>query len=81
MGDFDGLVVVQRDFTAAAGQTQPVPSPTMSAGDVRWVTRTSLGVYRSATTHTDHLNATISRICLITALSSHPTAQKVRATA
>jgi len=29
----------------------------------------------------DHLNATISRICLITALSSHPTAQKVRATA
>jgi len=41
-----------------------------------------LGVYRSATTHTDHLNATTcSRICLITALSSHPTAQKVRATA
>ena len=39
MGGFDGLVVVRRDFTAAAGQTQPVPSPTMSAGDVRWATR------------------------------------------
>ena len=39
MGGCDGPVVVRRDFTAAAGQTQPVPSPTMCAGDVCWATQ------------------------------------------
>ena len=75
MGGCDNLVVVRSGLTAAAGQTWPALSPAMPTGHVRWDIRVCGSV---ATTHNDHLSATISHICLISALASPSTAAGLR---